>query len=160
MLISIMKIKYRFDLTNGKITLMRSTIILSFILLLTACGSDPFNKYLGYWQREGMDEGRYEVLEITQEGENYLLDENIFVNRDMRGRPKQPRVLRISEEQLLVKIAHSEAALAISDDEQTLRFFDLKYTRIAASEANDYKLKMQEAEREKEQNNHYCPTIF
>lgn len=129
--------------------------ILSFFLL--GCSGDPYEKYIGYWKKK--DSKHPQVLQISKDGETYLLNNNIFQETDFSGNKKKSAVLKKSENQLFVENGMGSATLGLSGDEKTLHIANMEYAKISQSELESIKSEVEENKIKKEKNKKLCEEI-
>jgi len=118
---------------------MKLHITISFILATTliACSGDSLNSYVGLWERTNSQFVR--VLEISKDGDTYLIDDDILYDKDFLGNKKAPHVLTKSDGKLSIQRAFGSTQLALSKDKKTLRLADRSYKKISISRLNEIK---------------------
>lgn len=132
----------------------------AFLLIatITGCfGGDPFEGYLGKWEKQGTKNPV--VLEITRDGEMLLLNDNILRQKDFFGREKQPIVLKKSNEQLVLEAGFANATLGLSEDGSILRIADEAYSKISDSQYNQLFAQLEAERIEKEKNKKLCDEL-
>lgn len=136
--------------------------IVSFLLtlgfvFLSGCSSDPYEKYVGYWERKDVE--HKEVLQISRDGETYLMNDNILRETDMFGKPKKAMVLRKSEGQLSVENGLGSVMLGISEDGETLRASNREFKKITEDEVAVIQQKVAKETADFEKNKSLCEAI-
>ena len=92
---------------------MYRTITLIIIsILLTACSSDSYDDYLGYWSKNGRSNNK--IMEIRKVNGNYILNENVF-KQSKRG----PSDIVLKKENGLLSMGFG-SALVLSEDKNEL----------------------------------------
>ena len=68
---------------------MKLASILTMFCAFTLFGrsGDPYDKYIGYWERKDVE--HHEVLQVSRDGETYLMNDNILRETDIFGKPKK-----------------------------------------------------------------------
>ena len=128
-----------------------------FTFVLFGCSGDPYEKYIGYWK---MNDAKYpQVLQISKDGETYLLNNNVFQENDFAGNKKKPAVLKKSENQLSVENGMGSVTLGISADSKTLHAANKEYTKISESEFQIIKNEVDAEKLQKEKNKELCKAL-
>lgn len=104
-------------------------VLLSVLSLsLSACFSDVYSHYVGYWERQ--DTEQKEVLQISEDTGAYVLNENIFREKDIRGNKKKLFTLSKSEGHFTANNGFSDVPIVLSDDKKVLKFSRYTYKKI------------------------------
>lgn len=114
--------------------------LLTLITLLTAlagCSGDSYEKYTGHWKQVDSEPAR--VLQISRNGETYLLNSNVFMKTDFFGNKKKPVVLKKSEGQLSIATGLGNGVLGLSEDGNTLYMANKEYIKLTVSEFESIK---------------------
>ena len=129
----------------------RGGLILLVLMLffVTSCSSDPYEKYLGLWERDNVK--HYEVMEIVKDGETLLVNENILSSKNFFGNKKEPMVLKKSDGQLSVDTGLGSLVFGLSEDKSILRVGNISYKRIDNDRLNIIKADIKKKEEEREQ---------
>ena len=137
-----------------KIKLLIASILSVFLL---GCSGDPYEKYIGYWKK---NDAKYpQVLQISKDGETYLLNNNVFQTTDFAGNKKKPSVLKKSENQLSVENGMGSTTLGLSGDSKTLHAANMEYTKISESEFEAIKSEVEAEKKQKETNTELCKKL-
>ena len=138
---------------------MRIKLLIASILsiFLLGCSGDPYEKYLGYWKKN--DTEYHQVLQISKDGETYLLNDNVFQETNFAGNKKKPSVLKKSENQLSIENGFGGVTLGISKDSKTLHAANMEYTKISPSEFETIKSEVEAERKQNEQNKVLCKTL-
>jgi len=128
---------------------MNLKYILTFVAVgfLTACsnsnsGSNPYADYIGLWE-EQKDSTRFRtVMEITRDGETYLVNPNILKEQNLIALNKADGILSIS--------MIGNAQLGLSEDKSTLRITKYSYVRISSERLNQIKVEIEKERLERE----------
>lgn len=131
-----------------------TTIVVLLGLFISGCSKDPYNDYLGLWQRVGSD--HKEVLEIAKDGDTYLINDNILQSKDFYGHDKKPMVLKKQEGQLSVETGLGSLQLGLSADKNTLHVSGRSYSKISTEQLSEIRSQIKEAEVEREKNKSLC----
>ena len=94
--------------------------------ILAACGKGA-GDYVGYWQRQ--DDARVSVMEISKDGENYFLTQNLLSKRKNQTTPS---LLIEKEGKLSTNVM--DTPMALSEDGKTLFVGNLSFNKIDAAE--------------------------
>jgi hypothetical protein len=140
---------------------MTKYLLIIAFLLLSACSDDPYKKYLGLWERQ-KDSGRDEVMEITKDGETFLMTDNVFGTKSPisgKIKPSKPVVLKKLEGQLSVATPFGGFPFGLSENEDTLRVADQSYKRIDENRLNDIKAKIEQKKIERKKNIEVCNNV-
>ena len=107
---------------------MKKILFSLVTLVLTAC-SNGYDKYVGYWSLD--DSKSQNILEIRKEGkETYLVNENIL------NQYKKEQVLEKGDKDALsVNTGFGVIALNLSEDGNTLRIKNQKYSKMNETDA-------------------------
>lgn len=124
-------------------------VLVLMLFFVTGCSSDPYEKYLGLWERANVR--HYEVMEIVKDGKTLLLNENILISKDFRGNKKEPMVLTKSDGQLSVNTGLGSLVFGLSEDKNVLRVGNMSYKRIDNDRLNVIKADIKKKEQEREQ---------
>ena len=127
------------------------------ILFLMGCSGDPYDKYIGYWERKDVE--HHEVLQVSRDGETYLMNDNILRETDMFGKPKKAMVLKKSEGQLSVENGLGSVMLGISEDGKTLRASNQEFRKITEDEVAVIQQKVAKETADFEKNKSLCEAI-
>lgn len=127
------------------------------ILFLMGCSADPYAKYIGYWERTDVE--HHEVLQVSRDGETYLMNDNILRETDMFGKVKKAMVLRKSEGQLSVENGLGSVMLGISEDGKTLRASNREFRKITDKEVAVIQQKVAKETADFEKNKSLCEAI-
>jgi len=130
-------------------------ILISIVLL--GCSGDPYDKYVGYWQKK--DVKHYEVLQINKDGETYLMNDNIFRETDAFGRKKNATVLKKSEGQFSVENGFGSIVLGLSEDGNTLHAASHTFVKISEDEISSILEKIAREKKDKEKNKTLCDAL-
>ena len=131
------------------------TVFCAFTLF--GCSGDPYDKYIGYWERNDVE--HHEVLQVSRDGETYLMNDNILRETDMFGKPKKAIVLKKSEGQLSVENGLGSVMLGISEDGKTLRASNREFTKITDEEVAVIRQKVAKETADFEKNKSLCEAI-
>ena len=94
---------------------MKRTALTVLVLMLVACGKGGADRYIGYWQQQGID--RSIVTEIKKENGNYFVVPDLAAG----GRPAtEQQVLSEKDGELVVNTGMGDLPLKLSDDGNTL----------------------------------------
>ena len=96
--------------------------------MLVACGKGGADRYIGYWQQQGID--RSIVTEIKKENGNYFAVQNIAGSGK---RAAQQHVLSEKDGELVVNTGVGDLPLKLSDDGDTMFFRKGTFRRIDAA---------------------------
>lgn len=132
-------------------------VLIAVTLILSGCFGDPHKSYLGLWQRQ--DINLEQVLEITQDGDTYFLDENILQDTDMFGRKKSPMTLTKNDDYLSASNGLGPLPLGLSDDQKTLHLSDRSYRKISAEQLEGVKAGIEKKSAEHEKNREACKSL-
>lgn len=113
---------------------MKNLNLIAILLLLCACAkSDDYKNYLGYWQEE--DSRNKAIAEISKDGDTYLINRNIFREKDLIGKMIKPSVLIAKDGKLTLNQEIEMTPLSLSEDQQKLYFDSRTYTRVDNAKA-------------------------
>lgn len=126
-------------------------------IVLFGCSGDPYEQYIGHWERKGVEHPA--ILQITKDGDSYLMNDNILQEKDMLGRSKKAIVLKKSEGQLSVENGFGSVMLGISEDGKTLRVSNQEFSRISDQEVSAIKEMAAKEKAEFEKNKSLCEAI-
>lgn len=124
---------------------------------LAGCGKDPYASYVGLWQRQGVDFPQ--VMQISKDGETYLVNDNILQAKDFFGNDKKPNVLTKSEGQLMGNNGLASFPLGLSEDQNTLHVEGQEYKRIAPDQLDKIKAKIESDRVAAEKNRELCKSL-
>jgi len=137
---------------------MTKYLLIIVFLLLSACSGDPYEKYLGLWERQ-KDSGRDEIMEIKKDGETFLMTGNVLGTRSaISGKIKlsKPVVLKKSEGQLSVATAFGSFPFGLSENEDILRLENKSFKKIDIDRLNEIKAKIEQKNIERKKNIEIC----
>ena len=133
-------------------------VSLMFCVATTGCSRDPYQKYLGLWERVGAL-GGHQVLELKRDGETIVFNDNVLVDRDFLDQPKQGRVLTQSEGRLSLETGFGGAAFGLSEGDEYLRVADQKFRRVEPKQLDEIRAKIVAEREEAEQNRARCKEL-
>ena len=107
---------------------MKRTALTVLVLMLAACGKGGADRYVGYWQLQGVNKSI--VTEIKKEDGNYFVVEHIAGRGEHAA---QPRVLSEKDGELVVSAGMGDLPLKLSDDGDTLFLGRGTFRRIDAA---------------------------
>jgi hypothetical protein len=128
------------------------------IVLLSGCMGDPYEKYIGLWERQ--DKDAYEVMDISKDGETILMNDNILKEKNSFGGKKKSMVLKKSEGQLSIDTGFGSAQLGLSENGDTLRVANQSYKRININRLNKIKEEIKIKKEEQEKNIASCSSLI
>lgn len=131
-------------------------IIFSAITLL-GCSGDPYDKYIGYWEKK--DAKRHEILQISKDGETYLMNDNIFRETDAFGRKKNATVLKKSEGQFSVENGFGSIVLGLSEDGKTLHAANQSFVKISDDAVSTIREKIAQEKKESAEHKTLCDAL-
>lgn len=137
---------------------MTKYLLIIVFLLLSACSDDPYEKYLGLWERQ-KDSGRDEVMEIKKDGETFLMTDNVFGTKSaFSGKIKlsKPVVLKKSEGQLSVVTPFGGFPFGLSENENILRLEKRSFKKIDNDRLNKIKAKIEQKNIVRKKNIEIC----
>ena len=135
--------------------MLKSLVFLLIPLLVVACSRDTHADYIGLWQVPGSGESK--VLEITKDGDSYLLDD--LRATDMLGKKTSPTVLTVNGPQLAFNFGLGSVPLAISGDKNTLRFDQWQLIRVEKGKAPEVKQAIVKVREQRETNRASCKAL-
>lgn len=137
------------------------TWIWSALLLigLAGCSGDPYEKYIGLWERTDRDGN--EVMQITRDGESLLMNGNVVRTTDAFGNEKKEKliVLTKSDGQLSVDSMFGNSVFGLSEDHNTLRVASQAYTKIDVTRLDEIKSTLEKLAIEKKSNQQECKVL-
>lgn len=119
---------------------MKFYIVLIFVVFLSSCGGDSYDDYVGLWQ-DTADNSK--VLEITKEGENFFLAENVIRDFD--------RNLLLNKQDGLLSL--QGRAFKLIDNGSVLELSPSTFVKITSQDLENYKVekaRLQEEQKERQ----------
>jgi len=111
---------------------MFKKMLVIVILVLSGCSNDPYEKYIGFWEKQDIKETV--IMEIIKDGETILMNMNIFRN-------KKPQVLNKSEGKLSIASIFGTIQLGLSEDKNILHMERSNYKHLSKNEVEQIKTK-------------------
>lgn len=125
----------------------RFVLTLFTLFLLSACSKNPYERYIGLWERQGVK--RYEVLEIQKQGDALLLQSVMLSDTAEKVTDSDLMMLGKAEGQLVLNTGFGSVYLALSDN-NTLHIGDERFNRIKVDRLNEIKAALALEEQQKE----------
>ena len=107
---------------------MKRTALTVLVLMLAACGKGGADRYIGYWQQQGID--RSIVSEIKKENGNYFVVPDLAAGGRLAT---EQRVLSEKDGELVVNTGVGDLPLKLSDDGDTMFLSKYTFRRIDAA---------------------------
>lgn len=107
---------------------MKRTALTVLVLMLAACGKGGADRYIGYWQQQGID--RSIVSEIKKENGNYFVVPDLAAGGRLAT---EQRVLSEKDGELVVNTGVGDLPLKLSDDGDTMFLSKGTFRRIDAA---------------------------
>ena len=107
---------------------MKRTALTVLVLMLAACGKGGADRYVGYWQQQGID--RSIVAEIKKENGNYFVVSDLAAGGRLAT---EQQVLSEKDGELVVNTGMGDWPLKLSDDGDTMFFSKGTFRRIDAA---------------------------
>ena len=107
---------------------MKRTALTVLVLMLAACGKGGADRYIGYWQQQGID--RSIVAEIKKENGNYFVVSDLVAGGRLAT---EQQVLSEKDGELVVNTGMGDLPLKLSDDGDTMFFSKGTFRRIDAA---------------------------
>ena len=107
---------------------MKRTALTVLVLMLAACGKGGADRYIGYWQQQGID--RSIVAEIKKENGNYFVVSDLVAGGRLAT---EQQVLSEKDGELVVNTGVGDLPLKLSDDGDTMFFSKGTFRRIDAA---------------------------
>jgi hypothetical protein len=98
----------------------------------------------------------HQVLEIKRDGDTILIDDDVFVQHDMLGRPKQPTVMSQDNGRLSIATGLGNAPVGLSADNEFLHVADQKFRRSSPQGLAAIRAKIAAEKQTAEQNRARC----
>lgn len=123
-------------------------LVLCSFLLLVGCSDNPYESYLGLWERQ--DSKRLEVIEITQQGDAFMLNNAVLKATTAANAERNLMVLAKVEGQLSFNNGLSNNYLILADQD-TLNIANQRFKRITPARVEELKANkaLQDQERQK-----------
>lgn len=134
-----------------------SIIVILSSIILFGCSGDPYDKYVGYWKKK--EAKHHEVLQISKDGETYLMNDNIFRETDAFGRKKSATVLKKSEGQLSVEHGFGSIVLGLSEDGKLLHAANQAFSKISEDDVSTIREKIAQEKKAMEKDKALCDAL-
>ncbi|MEE2025387.1 hypothetical protein [Alkalimonas mucilaginosa] len=109
------------------------------LLLLSACSKNPYENFPGLWEQQVGQ--RVEVIEITQQGDTFLLNDGVLNADDQSNSNSKVTVLTKAEGQLTVSTGFGSITFALIDAD-TLIIADQRFKRITPDRVAEIKAEL------------------
>jgi len=104
-----------------------------FVLLLSGCSGDPYEKYYGLWEEQ--DTNRVAFMKISKDGETILMTRGLLdykkslITGKKVKQKKEISTLNQKDDRLSIETPFGGVQLGLSEDKNILRFGDSEYKR-------------------------------
>jgi hypothetical protein len=133
-------------------------ILFAFCLIIfCSCSTEPYKDYIGLWEGnvESLWDGKMKtkVLEISQNGESYLVNEDIL-NKN------KPILLSKKDGQFVLDTGIGTIPFAFGQNKNILLVSDRSYKRITHERVEEIKLEINKEKEKEAQKEVLCKTII